>query len=258
VLNHVRTLLRNVSGRQQQQLLSPLAEPVDPAFRARRLPPWLQVAHHGLFGTQPDTFYLDYRTREILNLIAGTALADVLTARDTRITEEFLAAASIPTMTPNIANDADSATHTLNCSNSPDADDLRGRAWYHYTVAIASSVLTLTTDSGDAYQTAPVNGVYRITAPNGMRLTVAPTTGSATWRVYGYSRPRGLYVALRDFEQQAGPWFDELISPQTGNAELQACREIWTRRPAADFPNRMAALVLATALYIETLPEKPV
>ncbi len=256
MLNHIRTLLRNVSGAKQQQSLSPMAEPVDPAFRTRRLPNWLQVAHHGLFGTQPDTFYLDYRVRELLSLIAGTSLSGVLTNRDARMTEELLAHKGLPAMSPMVAKDADSATHVLNCSNNPDADDLRGRAWYHYTVTIASSVLTLATDGGDSYTATPTNGVYRITAPNGLRLTAAPTSGSAAWRVYGYSRPRGFHDALRDFDQQAGPWFDEMAKPQTSDPDLQICREIWTRRPVADFPNRMAALILAAALYIDTLPEK--
>lgn len=256
MINHIRTLLKNVDGVTSNQMLSPLAEPTSPNFRTRELPSWLGAAHRSLFGINPDTFYRDYRVRELLVLIAASALGDLLTASDPRLTESLLSYRDMPSMKPTLVKNADSGEHTLNCSNDPEADDVHGRSWFHYTIAVASSNATLTTESGVSQVTSPINGVLRVTAPNGLRISIAPTSGTANWTLFGYSRPRGMHPALRNFESQAAPWFDAMVSPETDDYVLARLREVWTKRPEADFPARMSALLLATALYIATLPEK--
>ena len=256
MINAVRALLKNVNGSSSNQALSPLAEPIDPMFRARRLPSWLQSGHRSLFGTQPDSLYLDYRVRELLVLIASSPLAPLLRAKDDRMTEDPLTNRDMPPFTPTVLKTADSGSHMLNYSSDPQADDIRGRSWYQYTLSVSGGDATLTADNGDSQVTAAVNGVFRVTAPNGMRLTITPTSGTASWSILGYARPRGLQPALRDFDSQVGPRFDEMIPPQTTDAHLLQIREIWDRRPIAEYPVRIAALLLATAWYIDTLPEK--
>ena len=255
MINAIRVLLKNVNGDAASDLSSPLTEPGDPAFRARQLPTWLAAGYRGLFGSNPDSFYLDYRVSELITLIAASPLADIRTLKDSRTTDEPLFKQATLSFTPTIVKNADSDSHSFNCSNGGDADDIRGRSWYHYNIAVSGGAVTLTSAFGDNYTVNAVNGVLRLTAPNGLRISIAPTSGTASWTISGYNQPRGLHMALREFADQVSPWFDLMIAPETKDETLQRIREVWHRRPQADYPNRMAAILLAAALYIDTLPE---
>lgn len=257
MINDFRTLLKNITGRIATQSLSPLAEPSDPTFQTRLLPAWLVAGHAALFGNLPESFYLDYRLRELIQLIAGTPLADGLTARDPRMTEEPFTQPALQTFfTPVLEKIADNAAHTLTLGSNLYADDSRGRSWYRYALSLASSTLTLTAHTGQTYTAAANNGVCQLTAPNGLVINVAPTSGSASWAVTGYTKPRQLGEALKDFEAHTAPWFDAMVPYTQTDAWSERLRAVWTQTPAVEYPRRMAALLLAVAWYINTLPEK--
>lgn len=86
MINHHRTLLLNVDGTNNPGSEFPGEEYVDPAFRARRLPTFLQNLRQEFFGSDPDRLMLNYRLRQIMGAIHATDLDEYTRVQDSRIT----------------------------------------------------------------------------------------------------------------------------------------------------------------------------
>ncbi len=89
MINHGRNLLLNANGSSFVRDDVPGEEYVPPDFRSVRLPTSLQRVRSVLFGDRPDRLMLNYRTRELLQLLHATELREFLTDLDPRITYEF-------------------------------------------------------------------------------------------------------------------------------------------------------------------------
>lgn len=85
MLNHARCLLMNVNGIDGlngfpgQELLDPIYRPIEP-------PDAVIAVRQILFGTNPDATLLNYRTRQLLQLLHASPLDDYVRALDPRIT----------------------------------------------------------------------------------------------------------------------------------------------------------------------------
>lgn len=86
MINHVRTLLLNVSGSVSPGPGYPGEEFVPPTYVSVQLPPNLQVVWSAIFGPNPDRAMLNLRLREIMAIIHSTELAAYATAVDPRLT----------------------------------------------------------------------------------------------------------------------------------------------------------------------------
>ena len=85
-MNHLRTLLLNLSGDLGPVLDYPGEEYVPPGFRPVRLGTAASAARRLLFGGAPDRAMLNYRLRQLLSFVHGTEMADLALALDPRIT----------------------------------------------------------------------------------------------------------------------------------------------------------------------------
>lgn len=85
MINHVRTLLLN-RGREGHPLTEYGEEYVSPSFIPRVLNRPMQTVRTMLFGSKPDRLFLNYRMRQIMELMHATPLAEDILADDSRIT----------------------------------------------------------------------------------------------------------------------------------------------------------------------------
>ncbi len=96
MINHFRNLLLNRSGTPSTPRTTPGEEFVDPRFVARIPPSYLRTPLQILFGRSPDRVYLNYRLRQIMQMLHETELEEYILAFDRRVTylpfdnDEFL------------------------------------------------------------------------------------------------------------------------------------------------------------------------
>src|SRR5271166_5753626 len=86
MINHLRTVLLNVSGSNLPPDNYPGEEYVPPTYYARVLRGGVAQAYQLLFGSMPDRALLNLRLRELLSIIHSTELAIYATNLDSRIT----------------------------------------------------------------------------------------------------------------------------------------------------------------------------
>lgn len=89
MINHGRSLLLNANGSSFVRDDVPGEEYIPPDFQSVRLPTSIQRVRSVLFGDRPDRLMLNYRTRELLQLLHATELREFLTDLDPRITYQF-------------------------------------------------------------------------------------------------------------------------------------------------------------------------
>ena len=85
MINAVRTVLLN-RGRDGAHYTSPGEEYVSPDFIPRRHPPELRRALSQLFGSSPDRLYLNYRLHQIMQVLHSTELEQYVYWLDRRVT----------------------------------------------------------------------------------------------------------------------------------------------------------------------------
>lgn len=88
MINHGRNLLMNVDGQGYIPGM-PAEEYIPPTYKATTLPAWLQRVRQIVFGPNPDKLMLNFRTRQLLQLLHSTELSRYLTDFDSRITYKF-------------------------------------------------------------------------------------------------------------------------------------------------------------------------
>lgn len=86
MINHIRTLLLNVSGTNRLSYDSPGEQYVPPSFTARTLSIPLQRVRRCLFGNSPDRTMLNYRLQQFLALLHGNELEEFVLSPDPRVT----------------------------------------------------------------------------------------------------------------------------------------------------------------------------
>ncbi len=86
MINHIRTLLINRDGRRSPGIDFPGEEFVPPEYRVKTLSTPLLQTYRLWFGADPDSFMLNYRSRQLLTLVHASPLKDHVTAQDPRVT----------------------------------------------------------------------------------------------------------------------------------------------------------------------------
>jgi len=86
VINHVRTLFLNRNGSPTAIRTTPGEEFVDPDFIAKAVPTYLKAPLQILFGGNPDRVYLNYRLRQVMQMLHEIELDQNIRDFDSRIT----------------------------------------------------------------------------------------------------------------------------------------------------------------------------
>lgn len=86
MINHIRTLLMNVTGDVSGYIYGLGEELIDPSFVSQFLSTKLQSVDNVLFGINPDRAMLCYRLRQYMTLLHSTELSEFVISFDPRIT----------------------------------------------------------------------------------------------------------------------------------------------------------------------------
>lgn len=143
MINHARTLLLNQPGAtSQRQDIG--EEYVPPTFVPRALPGYLQTVHRILFGSSPDRYFLNFRARELMQLLHQTDLAEFVYALDARVTywPETAAVFFSPTSKISIEPGAGNANSALSVSGNDAADLGGGKSAREYVITVGSGAVT--------------------------------------------------------------------------------------------------------------------
>jgi len=218
MINHARTLLLNVAGASSQSSDNG-EEYIPPLFTPLSLPTYLQTTRNVLFGTAPDRYFLNFRARELMQLLHVTELSEFVYALDPRVTYWPETSAKFFGSAAKISIDASSlnSNSQLFVSGLDAADLGSGKSQREYVIAVAGgSVATRLVTSGDTGSAAIVltDGASQLIplpkSPLSFRLVNA--TDGDTWTVITIARPSPAITTLLPILELLGePLFIELF-----------------------------------------------
>lgn len=257
VINQVRTLLLN-RGRDGQSLMQPGEEYIPADFVPRVVPQQFVLLRSMLFGTNPDRLFLNYRMRQLMQLIHSTPLAQDVLADDPRITY-------LP-FKDDLFQSAFKATITQTAGPAWPID-VRGE----YVVTSGSSLMrqlwTITVGEAGTVTVTKRRGVVE----QAVTVVVADTPvslPSSTMQVYLHNAPAGCTFQIEVTARPVGD-LGSIMSGATavvGNqldtifptitddtSPLATWKQIWLKHP--DNPMKYAAMLLAMAYRIGQMPQ---
>jgi hypothetical protein len=249
MINHARTLLLNVAGSSSQSSDNG-EEYIPPSFAPLRLPTYLQTPHNVLFGTAPDRYFLNFRARELLQLLHLTELAEFVYALDPRVTYWPETTAKFFGPAAKISIDASSLnSHSQLFISGDDAADLGGgKSQREYVIVVSgSNAETRLVTTGDTSSTplvltdAASQPIPLPKSPLSFRLVNA--ADGDTWTVITVARPAPAITTLLPILELLGePVFLELfgVNPAEPYATF---KNLWFDHPNAAY--RLGGLLLA-------------
>ena len=260
MINAVRTLLLN-RGRDGAYHAAPGEEYVPAEFIPRLQTPELQRAMSQLLGSSPDRLYLNYRLRQIMQLLHSTELEQYVYHLDHRVTylpfaatdfiagvfgqtvEGFSGAGELLVHGEHVADEGVGLTTISWLLEVLDSSQVQVQ---RLTAPTSNNVVTYTSDGGlSSYVSLP-----------GSQLRCKFKTGGAVgtgWLVTSRARPEEDLSAR--FARLRQTLDDRLLTavfntPMTPMATLRNCYQ-----DNQLFPYQFSGLLLAFALYASTLPQ---
>lgn len=191
MVNHVRTLLMN-RGRAGEALTGLLEEYIPESYVPRKLSPALQLYHDLLYGSRPDRFFLNMRTRQLMQVLHGSVLSYLVTYADTRITYD-VNSRSVFDDYPTIAvqqvhgDAAPIPTFTGQFVGSP-ATGVFTQRWNVCVTSSTTATVRKYYDGPQMYEVAIVNNVVKIPHTNIVMEIYQPATDDE-YAVTAYSGP---------------------------------------------------------------------
>ena len=262
MINHARTLLMNTGGSSTGFAGFPGEEFIPPTFISQTLPGPLEQVWRVLYGSRPDRYLLNYRTRELMGLLHSTELQELVTSFDPRITYDVLPDDDLfdgvfVTQVTNLGG----TTSQLFLAGQPVTEDASGRLYNLWTIEVVDSDIVrvkrasppLADENYEYFLTSGLSN--RIRLPNSM-LDVRFQAGvGSRWRVEAVARPRrGLQDIFDDLTELAGAALPALFARATpyGRTEpMLTCWNLWHKHP--QMPYRLAGLLGAWLLQAESL-----
>lgn len=253
MINRVRTLLMNC-GREGNDLRLPGEEYIPADFVRRSQPIWLRRVYTRLFGANPDRLFINYRMRQLMQLIHATPLSEFVTVDDAAITylpfrDELNGSLFQQVMTP-------AGAAYLHGGHS--ADEANGQTEYAWTVQlIAEDTVRVTSLIPAAtYVDVPVTftgGLSSVVPLIPKRLTTSFNVHDVgfSYQVQSTVRPATDIAAVLTTAFNGAEGLDTLNLFASDIAAEQAMYyDIWTKHP--QFVMRYAAVCMAIANFTET------
>lgn len=246
-------------GRDGYDLRIPGEEYIPANYAARSLPVGLRRVYSRLFGTTPDRLFLNYRMRQLMQMLHATPLAEFVSSTNEDITylpfrNELDTTLFRQVITVNNAAPA----YPVYLHGAHTADEATGQTSYSWNVQLitADTVRVTTLVPETRYADVPV------TFSNGLSSTIpliqnklSTSFGTAPqwfeYQVQSVVRPATDLTAILTSATIAATGLDELhIFDTTIAAEQQMYHDIWRKHP--QFVMRYSALLLAIANFVET------
>lgn len=271
MINHVRSLLMNVSSSSRADL--PGEEYVPADFRPRLLSTATAAARRILFGSSPDRLYLNYRLREYMTLLHTTELAEFVTDLDPRVTYWPLRDTDIfaDTFRNQVSLVTGSTAATLVVLGDETPNHVLGQLRHEFRITVSAPEtvqierLTLPTAT-ESVGVPTTNGLTTAIALPGSSVSFRIQTGDSdndltdlvgtTWLLETRARPsQGLDTVLSRLQTGLGPVsLLELFG--LGQTEPQKTwLNLWQTSPY--LPYKLGALLLGVAYRMNALPSEP-
>jgi hypothetical protein len=249
MINHIRTLLLNHS--REGHPLDGFGEEYIPInYTPHQLSGAVALAHTSIFGSKPDRLFLNYRARQLMQLIHGSELAGDVLQSDPRITylpfqqDLFEEAFRIQ-----IKADGNYPVYVV---GEHKANDQRGVCTQNWMVTLNTNTVTVLHQTQNTTTTVPRNEPV-VLPGSALTLSAPSAPNGAIVRVRSNGRPQldaGTLLRL----------VTQLLSEQGiaeilgGNYEpIQTWRTIWQNGQSAI--SQFAALLMALAYRIEQSPQ---
>lgn len=263
MINAIRTLLMNrtVDGKPAD---FPGEEFIDPQFQPKRWPAWLSLAMRFFTGSDPDRLYLNYRMRQLMELLHSTELSQNIYLLDARVTywpftDIRFFEQVFGQQVEQIAGDA----RSLTINGTHDADEGVGRTTAQWQVTVLNSSriqvdrLTPPVLYNNVIDYGQNNGLSDYVSLPGSRLNFKfPTAGASgcTWTITSRARPE------QDLSQRLVRTL-AMLDPTPIATALPAGQEpyltLWNAwHNHSLFPYQASGAVLLLALYMNTLPQE--
>jgi hypothetical protein len=134
MINHARNLLMNVRDTAFNSSVV-LEEIIDPAYVRKSVPSYLGSVRRVLFGEQPDRYMLNYRTRQLLQIVHSCELEQFVYDLDPRVTYSF---DNDPTDNPNVfdlyVDQYQGSRNDLGIVGEPWSPDKYGQMLYQWDI----------------------------------------------------------------------------------------------------------------------------
>ena len=252
MLNKVRTLLMN-RGREGHDLRLPGEEYIPADFVRRVQPVWLRRIYARLFGANPDRLFINYRMRQLMQLIHATPLSEFVAADVADLTylpfrDELNDSLFRQIVTP-VGAAYLHGTHT--------ADEARGQTEYDWTVSrteggvrVTSNIpVTTYVDSAVTFTGGLSNVIPLI--PKQLTTSFRTAAEGFSYRVRSTVRPSADIATVLTTAFNGAEGLDTLhvFNPSIA-AEQAMYYDIWTKHP--QFAMRYAAVCMAISNFTET------
>jgi hypothetical protein len=248
VINHARTLLLNISAGGY----GIGEEYVPPRFRSLRLPSFLLAIRRQLFGTDPDRDMMNYRGRQLMQILHATQLREYVEGLDPRITYDFTGRelADDALFMPEVVRQAGTSTDRFYLLGAADTPDSTGKTRFDVRV----DVLTESTVRVQMLTPTPQIRIYDLEFTDGLsnivsllgtgyqfRISESP---GALWVVRGVRRPRlSLGEIAANVQSLGEPVLTELFGTSTTLEPYLTFRNLWNTHP--ELPYSFGGLLMA-------------
>lgn len=260
MINAVRTLLLN-RGRDGVHYASPGEEYVDPTFIPRRQPPELRRALSQLFGTSPDRLYLNYRLHQVMQVLHSTELEQYVYHLDARVTYQPFTAMNFMDGVFGQTVETFNAAPELVIHGTHDADEGVGLTTASWRLDVVDSSQVQVQRLSPPY----TNGLVEYGSSGGLSSYVSlpgsqlrckfKTTDAAGrgWLITSRARPmEDLSVRFSRLLQT----LDDRLLTAVFATRAEPWTTLWNSYQDNQlFPYRFSGLILAFALYADTLPQ---
>lgn len=261
MFNHARTLLLNLSGASGYLPDHPGEELIPAEYRPVVLPTYLNVVRMRLFGTTPDRAMLNYRSAQLLQLVAATELQSHVLALDPRITYRDPSSLLLrSTFTPQVQKYLGPDSAQLTLVGEPASPDSSGKSIYDYRATILTvtggtqlQIQRLTFPFQDVVHPLTLSGQLspEFALPySGYRIRVNTQTPSA-WIIRGFLRPRWSLSEIEQSLRSIGEPYLLSLFGVTDEEPYRTFRNCWNSHP--EFAYRLGGLVLALTYRTEEL-----
>ncbi len=215
--NHARSLLVNLNGSQSLYEGFPGEEFIPENYKQLELPTYLDSVRARLFGVKPDRAMLNYRTAQLLSLIAQTDLNSYVLALDSRLTYsnfDLFSFDFFPTVTRYEGN-----SNNLELIGSPISPDVSGVSRFEFNVEVSSGNLTVKRYSWPQIQNTEAIELtdslsQAVPLPYSGYSVKVTSTDDASWKIKGYLKPTtNLSSVLENFNSIGEPTLLSLFGP---------------------------------------------
>lgn len=243
MINHGRTLLLN---QKSGDLLQIGEEFIPPEFVPRTLPASLLVLREKIFGESPDRVMLNFRAYQLLQIVHGTELRDLLLDLDHRMTYVDRSGRMLPPDMSRFGVFFSDGDFNAELIGSPAMPDNVGKCSHSFLVTSDGTDFSVNGLSAAAGDVSPLGDTgWSVRMPSSVQA------GSTTVTVV--RRPQRSVIDVFDLLQGlSASVYDNLF---LDNAQhFSTLREIWFS-PFESVTYKLAAMVMAIILRTDALPE---